>query len=146
MYSTILALHIIVVIILIGIILIQRGRSSGLIEALGGVESIFGTKTSSFLIKLTVTLVVLFFFTSITLAYLSKQRSKSLMERLPIEEIQDIEEEILFEESTPSQQEAEEKRGVSEDITSAVEEETKDVKQEELPKGSSSINEEPSKD
>lgn len=86
MYSVILALHILIVIALIGIILIQRGRSGGLIEALGGVESIFGTKTSSFLVKLTVVLVVLFFLTSISLAYLSKERSKSLIEKMKIEE------------------------------------------------------------
>ncbi|MCD6228563.1 MAG: preprotein translocase subunit SecG [Candidatus Omnitrophica bacterium] len=81
MYNLVLILHIIVSLALIGIILIQRGRSGGLIEALGGVESIFGTKTSSFFVKLTVTLVVLFFLTSISLAYLSKQKSKSLLER-----------------------------------------------------------------
>ena len=80
MYNLVLILHIIVSLALIGIILIQRGRSGGLIEALGGVESIFGTKTSSFFVKLTVTLVVLFFLTSISLAYLSKQKSKSLLE------------------------------------------------------------------
>jgi preprotein translocase subunit SecG len=84
MYSLVLFFHIIVVILLIAIILIQRGRSGGLIEALGGVESIFGTKTSSFFVKLTVILAILFFLTSISLAYLSKQRSKSLIERYKI--------------------------------------------------------------
>ena len=92
MYNVVLTLHVLVVAVLIAVILLQRGRSGGLIEALGGVESLFGTKTSSFLVKLTVTLVVLFFLTSISLAYLSKQRGKSLMERIKIEE--------------PSQQEA----------------------------------------
>jgi len=80
MYNVILVIHVIVVIALIGIILIQRGRSGGLIEALGGVESIFGTKTSSFFVKMTVVLAILFFITSISLAYLSKQKGKSLME------------------------------------------------------------------
>ena len=75
MYNLVLVIHVIVVIGLVGVILIQRGRSGGLIEALGGVESIFG----SFFVKMTVILAILFFITSISLAYLSKQRGKSLM-------------------------------------------------------------------
>ncbi len=86
MYTFVLAIHIIVVIGLLALILIQRGRSGGLVEALGGVESIFGTKTSGLFVKLTVTLAILFFVTSISLAYLSKQRSKSLFETLPVRE------------------------------------------------------------
>lgn len=81
LYNIILIVHIIVVLCLIAVILIQRGRSGGLIEALGGVESIFGTKTSSFFVKMTVVLAILFFMTTITLAYLSKERGKSLLER-----------------------------------------------------------------
>jgi preprotein translocase subunit SecG len=81
LYTLILLFHVFVVIALISVILIQRGRSGGLIEALGGVESIFGTKTSSFFVKVTVVLAVLFFLTTISLAYLSKQRGKSLLDR-----------------------------------------------------------------
>lgn len=76
MHNLVLTLHIIVAIILIGLILIQRGRSGGLVEALGGVESIFGTKTSSLFVKLTVVLAVMFFLTSISLAYLSRRRAE----------------------------------------------------------------------
>lgn len=83
MYKVVLILHIVVAITLIGMILIQRGRSGGLVEALGGVESIFGTKTSSLLVKFTVILTITFFLTSIFLAYLYKQKadaeSKSLI-------------------------------------------------------------------
>ena len=79
MYNVILIIHIIVVVALIGMILIQRGRSGGLVEALGGVESIFGTKTSNFIVKLTVVFAICFFLTSISLAYLSKEKGKSLM-------------------------------------------------------------------
>jgi len=82
-YNLLIVLHILIAILLLGIILLQRGRSGGLIEALGGVESIFGTKTSSFLVKTTVTLAILFFLTSISLAILSKQRHKSLFEKMP---------------------------------------------------------------
>jgi len=81
LYTLILLFHVFVVIGLISVILIQRGRSGGLIEALGGVESIFGTKTSSFFVKVTVVLAVFFFLTTISLAYLSKQRGKSLLDR-----------------------------------------------------------------
>lgn len=81
MYNIILSIHVIVAISLIGMILIQRGRSGGLVEALGGVESIFGTKTSAFFVKVTVGLAISFFLTSISLAYLSKQKGKSLMDK-----------------------------------------------------------------
>ena len=79
MYNFVLTFHVIIAICLIGMILIQRGRSGGLVEALGGVESIFGTKTSSFFVKVTVALAILFFLTSLSLAYLSKTKGKSLM-------------------------------------------------------------------
>jgi preprotein translocase subunit SecG len=84
MYKIVLIFHIIVAITLIGMILIQRGRSGGLVEALGGVESIFGTKTNSLLVKFTVVLTVIFFLTSVSLAYLYKAKAqeegKSLIE------------------------------------------------------------------
>ncbi|MCM8773878.1 MAG: preprotein translocase subunit SecG [Candidatus Omnitrophica bacterium] len=89
MFNLVLFIHIVVTISLIGVILIQRGRSSGLIEALGGVESIFGTKTSSFFVRLTVVLAVIFFLTSLSLAYLSKQHGASLLEKVGEEKIQE---------------------------------------------------------
>ena len=96
MYTLLLVVHSIIVISLIAIILIQRGRSGGLVEALGGVESIFGTKTSGLLVKITVTLAVLFFFSSIFLAYISKQRSESLLKRVKIpKESQQVREDTL---------------------------------------------------
>lgn len=81
LYNLILILHVLVVMGLIAVILVQRGRSGGLVEALGGVESIFGTKTSAFFVKVTVILAVMFFITSISLAYLSKERGKSLLDK-----------------------------------------------------------------
>ncbi|MDD5614432.1 MAG: preprotein translocase subunit SecG [Candidatus Omnitrophica bacterium] len=72
-------IHIIVCLGLIGVVLIQRGRGGGLVESLSGVESVLGTKTSSFLTRATFVLSVLFFLTSITLAFLSIKQSKSLM-------------------------------------------------------------------
>ncbi|MDD5194786.1 MAG: preprotein translocase subunit SecG [Candidatus Omnitrophica bacterium] len=81
MYNIILIAHILIVMGLLAVILVQRGRSGGLVEALGGVESIFGTKTNSFIVKLTVILAVLFFLSSISLVYLSRERSKSRMDK-----------------------------------------------------------------
>ncbi|MFA7677084.1 MAG: preprotein translocase subunit SecG [Candidatus Omnitrophota bacterium] len=83
MYNVVLIFHILIALALIGLILIQRGRSGGLVEALGGVESIFGTKTNAFFVKTTVVLAILFFVTSVSLAYISKQQGKSLLEIYP---------------------------------------------------------------
>ncbi len=102
MYNVVLSIHIIVALSLIGMILIQRGRSGGLIEALGGVESIFGTKTSSFLVKTTVILAISFFLTSISLAYLSKEKGKSLMDKY---ETINIESKDIIQEPTTPQEE-----------------------------------------
>jgi len=81
MYNVVLTIHVVVVLGLVGVILVQRGRSGGLVEALGGVESIFGTKTNNFFVKMTVILAICFFSTSISLAYLSKRKGESLMEK-----------------------------------------------------------------
>ncbi len=91
MYAFVLTLHIVVAIVLVAVILIQRGRSGGLVESLGGVESIFGTKTSSLFVKLTAILAVIFFLTSIFLAYLyrveAERRDRPLIEtQQPFEE------------------------------------------------------------
>ena len=86
MYNLVLALHIIVSLLLVITILIQRGRGGGLVEALAGAESLFGTKTSSFLVKTTTTLAIIFFITSTSLAFLSKERGKSLLQKKKFEE------------------------------------------------------------
>ena len=76
-------LHIIVAILLIVVILIQQGRGGGLIESLGGAETIFGTKTSSFFVRLTAILASIFFITSLSLNLLSKKKAKSVIEKIP---------------------------------------------------------------
>lgn len=87
MYNLVLALHIITSALLVIVILIQRGRGGGLVEALAGAESLFGTKTSSFLVKTTTILAILFFVLSTSLAFLSKQKGRSVLERgLDLEE------------------------------------------------------------
>lgn len=78
-------LHIIICLALIGLVLIQRGRGSGLVESLSGVESMFGTKTNTFLTRATTILSVLFFFTCLSLAVFSVKQSKSLMGNIKYE-------------------------------------------------------------
>jgi len=75
----IIIIHVIVCATLIGLVLIQRGRGSGLVESFQGVESMFGTKTNTFLTRATTVLSILFFFTCLSLALLSVRQSRSLM-------------------------------------------------------------------
>lgn len=81
MYTFVLVLHVIIVVLLIIVIMIQRGRGAGLVEAFSSAESLFGTKTSSFLVRLTAVLAGLFLLTSLSLTSLSKKRSGSLTEK-----------------------------------------------------------------
>ena len=84
-YGILIGLHIIVCVGLIIIVLIQAGRGGGLAESFSGAESIFGTKTNAFLTKSTSVFAIIFFITCLSLAFVSKQRSQSLLEgkRLP---------------------------------------------------------------
>jgi len=79
MMILLIVLHVIACIGLIGIVLIQRGRGSGLVESFQGVESMFGTKTNEFLTRSTTVLSVVFFITCLSLAVMSVKQSKSLM-------------------------------------------------------------------
>ncbi|MGD0335734.1 MAG: preprotein translocase subunit SecG [Candidatus Omnitrophota bacterium] len=75
----IIIVHVIVCTALIALVLVQRGRGSGLVESFQGVESMFGTKTNTFLTRTTTILSILFFFTCLSLAILSMRQSRSLM-------------------------------------------------------------------
>ncbi|HTZ10873.1 MAG TPA: preprotein translocase subunit SecG [Candidatus Margulisiibacteriota bacterium] len=79
MITFVIVIHVIICCGLIGLVLIQRGRGSGLVESLSGVESVFGTKTNTFLTRTTTILSILFFITCLSLAILSVRQSKSLM-------------------------------------------------------------------
>ncbi len=79
MIGFVIAIHVIACALLIILVLIQRGRGSGLVESFAGVESMFGTKTSSFLTRMTTICAVVFFLTCLTLAILSVRQSKSLL-------------------------------------------------------------------
>ena len=79
MMTFLIILHVTACVVLIVLVLIQRGRGAGLVESFAGVESMFGTKTSAFLTRITTIMSVVFFITCLTLAVLSVRQSKSLM-------------------------------------------------------------------
>lgn len=80
MFAFVITVHVIACILLILIVLIQQGKGGGLISTLSSAESIFGTKTNTFLIKATSILSVIFFLTCLSLTFLSLQKNKSLIE------------------------------------------------------------------
>jgi len=84
MMAVVIVIHAIACLGLIAMILIQRGRGGGFVEGFSGLDSVFGTKTSAFLTKATTVLAVTFFFTCLTLTFLSLQQSRSLMRDLKI--------------------------------------------------------------
>ncbi|MBU2541400.1 MAG: preprotein translocase subunit SecG [Candidatus Omnitrophica bacterium] len=99
MYGILITIHAIIGILLIVVILVQSGRSGGLAETFGGAaESIFGTKTNAFMVRLTTVMAILFITSCLTLAYVSKQQSKSLMERVEIPETKSKADEITKQE------------------------------------------------
>jgi preprotein translocase subunit SecG len=77
-----IVVHVFACIVLITLVLIQRGRGAGLVESFSGVESMFGTKTSVFLTRTTTIMSIVFFLTCLGLAVLSVRQSKSLMRNL----------------------------------------------------------------
>lgn len=74
-----ITIHVIACALLIILVLIQRGRGGGLVESFAGVESMFGTKTSSFLTRTTTICAIIFFLTCLALAIMSVRQSKSLI-------------------------------------------------------------------
>ncbi len=90
MFGFLIFLHVIIAILLIAAILLQSGRSSGLTESFSSAaESIFGTKTNTFMVRTTAVLSTLFIINCLVLAYISKQESKSLMEKVKINTSED---------------------------------------------------------
>ena len=79
MMTLVIVVHVIACVILIGLVLVQRGRGAGLVESFSGVESMFGTKTPEILTKLTTVLSVVFFISCLSLAIFSVKQSRSLM-------------------------------------------------------------------
>lgn len=80
MIGVVIAIHVVICVLLIAMILIQRGRGGGLVDTFSDVESMFGTKTNAFLTRATTILSTLFFITCLGLALLSARLNRSLME------------------------------------------------------------------
>ena len=75
----ILVIHVIVCVLLVITILMQAGRGGGLTETFQSAESMFGTQTNVFMVRLTTILAVIFLSTSLILAFHSSKGNKSLM-------------------------------------------------------------------
>ena len=96
MQTTILTIHTIIALSIIGLVLIQRGKGADAGAAFGAGASgtVFGARGStSFFSRATAVLATAFFATSLTLAFLSSQRSvapESLMESAPAVETEQV--------------------------------------------------------
>lgn len=92
MYAVLLVIHVIVSIFLIGVILLQAGRGGGLADTFGGsqMQSLFGTKSTTVLTKLTTICAVMFIFTCLSLAIISSHKSRSLVDKVAIPEAREI--------------------------------------------------------
>ena len=75
----ILVIHVIVCVLLVIAILMQAGRGGGLTETFQSAESMFGTQTNVFMVRLTTILAVIFLSTSLFLAFNSSKVDQSLM-------------------------------------------------------------------
>jgi len=75
----ILFLHVVVCVLLVITILGQAGRGGGLTETFQSAESMFGTQTNVFMVRLTTILAVIFLCTSLVLAFNTSKGDKSLM-------------------------------------------------------------------
>lgn len=78
-YGFFIFIHIIICVLLIIVVLIQAGRGGGLSESFSSAESVFGTKTNAFLVRATTVLAISFFISCLSLAFLSKQKTKSIL-------------------------------------------------------------------
>jgi len=80
----VLTLHVIVAVVLIVVVLVQRGEGAdmGVSFGGGGAQTLFGSRGSgSFLGKLTGGLAAVFMLTSLTLAFFSQQHAGSVVEK-----------------------------------------------------------------
>ncbi len=81
MIILIVVLHVIVSVFLIAVILLQAGRGQGLSWGVfgGSPQSILGTKTASFLSRVTTSCAIIFLFTCISLNIIETRKARSLI-------------------------------------------------------------------
>ncbi len=79
MYTLTVVLHVLVCFLMIAAILLQAGKGAEIGAAFGGSsQTVFGSRgPANFLSKVTVAAAVIFMLTSLTLAYLSRERTYS---------------------------------------------------------------------
>jgi len=93
--TTLLISHTLIALIIIVLVLMQRGKGADAGAAFGSGASgtVFGSRgTSSFFSRATAILATVFFATSLSLAYMSSQRSEgptSLLEDAPVLEVEE---------------------------------------------------------
>ena len=91
LHSIVLVAHILVAMMIVGLVLLQRGKGAeaGTGFGAGASGTVFGARGSAnFLSRATGVLATLFFITSLALAYLSTQRTApaSLLETVPAQQ------------------------------------------------------------
>lgn len=88
--SILLVIHVLVAVAIIGLVLIQQGRGADMGAAFGGgSQTLFGARGSAnFLTRVTAILAAVFFFTSVSLAYIYSQRQApaSVTEDIQVQE------------------------------------------------------------
>ena len=75
----ILFIHVAVCVLLVVSILMQAGRGGGLAESFASAESMFGTQTNAFMVRVSTVLASIFFVTSLILAFNASKKERSLM-------------------------------------------------------------------
>jgi preprotein translocase subunit SecG len=82
-YGLVIAIHVIVSLVLICVILLQAGRGGGLSESFGGssTQTLFGTKTSVFLMRATAVAAVIYIITCLVLGVMTAHRGRSLVSK-----------------------------------------------------------------
>ncbi|OIO68862.1 MAG: preprotein translocase subunit SecG [Zetaproteobacteria bacterium CG1_02_53_45] len=90
MTTVLIIIHVIIALLLIGVVLVQRGQGADIGASFGGggAQTLFGSRGSgSFLGKVTGGLAAAFMMTSLTLAFFSQQQTGSVVERSIVDEI-----------------------------------------------------------
>ena len=106
MFTFVLVVHVLVCILLLIVVLMQSGRGGGLTEAFSAAESVFGPKTNVILVRTTTVFASIFLVTSLSLAYLSAQRDKSLLMNEAVSE-QTLDPNKIFDEASKNAQKIE---------------------------------------
>ena len=97
MQTTILVIHTLIALAIVALVLIQRGKGADAGAAFGSGASgtVFGSRgTTSFFSRATALLATAFFATSLSLAYISSQRTgapDSILETLPADDASTVE-------------------------------------------------------